>query len=112
MLNSQAISGITRDRIREGNWAQGALRQTIREHEQVFHAMEDSYLRERADDVRDLGRRILMHLQEESQDKIEFPDNTVLVGEDISASMLAEVPREKLAKIFLLLCWQKYHVKN
>jgi len=26
MLNSQAISGITRDRIREGNWAQGALR--------------------------------------------------------------------------------------
>jgi phosphotransferase system enzyme I (PtsP) len=99
MLNSQAISGITRDRIREGNWAQGALRQTIREHEQVFHEMEDSYLRERADDVRDLGNRILMHLQEESQDKIEFPDNTVLIGEDISASMLAEVPSEKLAGV-------------
>lgn len=99
MLNSQAISGITRDRIREGNWAPGALRQTIREHEQVFNEMEDSYLRERADDVRDLGRRILMHLQEDSPDKIEFPDNTVLVGEDISASMLAEVPRDKLAGV-------------
>ena len=59
MLNSQAISGVTRDRIREGNWAPGALRQTIQEHEQVFREMEDSYLRERADDVRDLGRRIL-----------------------------------------------------
>lgn len=99
MINSQAISGITRDRIREGNWAPGALRQTIREHEQVFHEMEDSYLRERADDVRDLGRRILMHLQEDSQDKREFPDNTVLVGEDISASMLAEVPSEKLSGV-------------
>lgn len=99
MLNSQAISGITRDRIREGNWAPGALRQTIQEHEQVFNEMEDSYLRERADDVRDLGRRILMHLQEDSPDKIEFPDNTVLVGEDISASMLAEVPRDKLAGV-------------
>ena len=99
MLNSQAISGITRDRIREGNWAPGALRQTIQEHEQVFNEMEDSYLRERADDVRDLGRRILMHLQEDSPDKIEFPDNAVLVGEDISASMLAEVPREKLAGV-------------
>lgn len=99
MLNSQAISGITQERIREGNWAPGALRQTIREHEQVFHEMEDSYLRERADDVRDLGRRILMHLQEESQNKIEFPDNAVLVGEDISASMLAEVPSEKLAGV-------------
>ena len=96
MLNSQAISGITRDRIREGNWAPGALRQTIQEHEKVFHEMEDSYLRERVDDVRDLGRRILKYLQDESPEKIEFPDNTVLVGEDISASMLAEVPREKL----------------
>ena len=96
MLNSQAISGITRDRITEGNWAPGALRQTIQEHEKVFHEMEDSYLRERADDVRDLGRRILKYLQDESPEEIEFPDNTVLVGEDISASMLAEVPREKL----------------
>ncbi len=99
MLNSQAISGITRDRIREGNWAPGALRQTIQEHEQVFHEMEDSYLRERADDVRDLGRRILMYLQEESQDKRDYPDNTVLVGEDISASMLAEIPSEKLVGV-------------
>ncbi len=96
MLNSQAISGTTRDRIREGNWAPGALRQTIQEHEKVFHEMEDSYLRERADDVRDLGHRILKYLQDESLEKIEFPENTVLVGEDISASMLAEVPREKL----------------
>ena len=96
MLNSQAISGITQDRIREGNWAPGALRQTIQEHEKVFHEMEDSYLRERADDVRDLGRRILKYLQDESPEEMEFPDNTVLVGEDISAAMLAEVPREKL----------------
>ena len=96
MLNSQAISGITRDRIREGNWAPGALRQTIKEHEKVFHEMEDSYLRERADDVRDLGRRILKYLQDESQDKIEYPENTILVGEDISASMLAEVPSKNL----------------
>ena len=96
MLNSQAISGITRERIREGNWAPGALKRTIQEHEKVFHEMEDSYLRERADDVRDLGRRILKYLQDESQEDIEFPDNTILVGEDISASMLAEVPSEKL----------------
>ena len=110
MLNSQAISGVTRDRIREGNWAAAALRQTIQEHEQVFHEMEDSYLRERADDVRDLGRRILMHLQEGSQEKIEFPENTVLVGEDISASMLAEIPREKLAGVISVRGSRTSHV--
>ena len=110
MLNSQAISGITRDRIGEGNWAPGALRQTIQEHEQVFREMEDSYLRERADDVRDLGRRILMHLQEESPDKIDYPENTVLVGEDISASMLAEIPSEKLAGVISVRGSRTSHV--
>lgn len=110
MLNSQGISGVTRDRIREGNWAPGALRQTIQEHEQVFLEMEDSYLRERADDVRDLGRRILMYLQEKSLDKIEYPDNTVLIGEDISASMLAEVPSEKLAGVISVRGSRTSHV--
>ena len=110
MLNSQGISGITRERIKKGNWAPGALRQTIQEHEQVFREMEDSYLRERADDVRDLGRRILMHLQNESPDKIDFPDNIVLIGEDISASMLAEVPREKLIGVISVRGSRTSHV--
>lgn len=110
MINSQGISGITRERIQKGNWAPGALRQTIQEHEQVFLEMEDSYLRERADDVRDLGRRILMHLQNESPDKIDFPDNTVLIGEDISASMLAEVPREKLIGVISVRGSRTSHV--
>ena len=110
MLNSQAISGITQDRIREGNWAPGALRQTIQEHEKVFREMEDSYLRERADDVRDLGRRILKCLQNESPEEIEFPENTVLVGEDISASMLAEVPSEKLIGVISVRGSRTSHV--
>ena len=110
MLNSQAISGITRDRIKEGNWAPGALRQTIQDHEKVFREMEDSYLRERADDVRDLGRRVLMYLQNDSTDKIEYPENTVLVGEDISASMLAEVPQEKLIGVISVRGSRTSHV--
>lgn len=110
MLNSQAISGITQERIRDGNWAPGALRQTIQEHEQVFLEMEDNYLRERADDVRDLGRRILKHLQEDTPEQIEFPDNTVLIGEDISASMLAEVPGEKLTGVISVRGSRTSHV--
>lgn len=48
--------------IEQGNWAPGALRRTIEEHAKVFDVMEDVYLRERASDIRDLGRQILMHL--------------------------------------------------
>jgi len=61
--------------------------------------MEDAYLRERAADVRDLGRRILMHLQNLDVRTVEYPPNTVLMGEEISAMQIAAVPRGSLAGV-------------
>ncbi|MEN8168212.1 MAG: phosphoenolpyruvate--protein phosphotransferase [Pseudomonadota bacterium] len=99
MLGSDSLIDNTVARIHRGNWAAGALRQTIEEHAKVFDAMEDVYLQERASDVRDLGRRILMHLQREPSGPVAYPDNTILVGEEVSAIQLAEVPLERLAGI-------------
>ena len=99
MLDSESFTGVTRGRIEAGNWAPGALRETIEEHEQVFNQMEDAYLRERVEDIRDLGRRVLMYLQQNKQESREFPLRTVLVGEEITASMLAEVPSQNLCGV-------------
>ncbi|MEN8179613.1 MAG: phosphoenolpyruvate--protein phosphotransferase [Pseudomonadota bacterium] len=99
MLGSDSLIGKTVERIYAGNWAAGSLRQTIQEHAKVFDSMEDVYLRERASDVRDLGRRILMHLQQERSEPVDYPENTILVGEEVSAMQLAEVPMERLAGI-------------
>ncbi len=49
-------------RIRSGNWAPAALRDTIAEHATVFEQAEDPYLRARAEDIRGIGRRILLRL--------------------------------------------------
>ena len=49
-------------RIRGGNWAPAALRDTIAEHARVFEQAEDPYLRARAEDIRGIGRRILLRL--------------------------------------------------
>jgi phosphotransferase system enzyme I (PtsP) len=99
MLDGDSLVGETIERIRQGNWAPGALRDTIAQHVQVFDAMADSYLRERASDIRDLGRRILTHMQSGRPVTPIAYQNTVLVGEDISASQLAEIPQENLAGI-------------
>ena len=99
MLQSSAIVEQTVRRIHDGNWVQGALRDTIHEHAQVFDGMEDPYLRERARDVRDLGRRVLMHLQNDIQTSREYPEHTVIAGEDLSALQLAEVPRDRLVGV-------------
>ena len=100
MLDGDSLVGDTLARIRNGNWAQGALRDTIHEHLRAFEAMEDAYLRERAEDVRDLGRRILTKLTTETPaEPRRFPANTILVGEEITAAMLAEVPIKRLAGV-------------
>ncbi len=110
MLDSDTFTGVTRSRIEAGNWAPGALRETIEEHEQVFNQMEDAYLRERVEDIRDLGRRVLMYLQQNKQDSGEFPSKTVLVGEEITASMLAEVPPQQLSGVISVRGSRTSHV--
>ena len=99
MLESDTLIDGTLSRIRGGNWAPGALRETISEHAKVFDNMDDAYLRERASDVRDLGRCILMHLQNQTAAPIQYAPQTILVGEEISAMQIADVPREKLVGI-------------
>ncbi len=99
MLSSDSLVGRTIALIQQGQWAQGALRTAVEEHARVFDKMEDIYLRERASDVRDLGRRILLHMQREVSTPRAYPDDTILVGEDVSPMQLAEVPVGRLVGI-------------
>ncbi len=99
MLDDNALAGDIKNKVRKGSWAQGALKQVIHEHMRRFEAMEDPYLRERGADVKDLGLRVLAYLQDLKAKKIHFPDDTILVGEEVTPGMLAEVPAEKLRAI-------------
>ncbi len=97
MLDDSAVAGEVIERIRGGICAAYAWSEVILEHERNFSSMEDAYLRERAADVRDLGRRVLTHLQESAEVSRTINDKIILVGEEITASMLGEVPEEQLA---------------
>ena len=82
--------------IKTGQWAQGALSQVMIEHIRHFERMEHSYLKERAVDVKDLGTRVLAYLQAASHEVKTYPSHTILVGEELTATSLGEIPREKL----------------
>jgi len=79
--------------------AQAALATVIKKHIFQFESMKDDYLRERASDFRDLGRRVLAELQSSQQEEIVYPRRTILVGDEITAAALAEVPEGQLAGI-------------
>ena len=99
LLNDGQLFAGAIERIRAGSWAPGALRATIAGHTAVFEAMEDPYLRAQAEDIRGLGRRVLMRLQASKIESVVYPENTVLVGEEVSIARLADVPIERLAAI-------------
>lgn len=97
ILDDSTIGAEVARLIKAGSWAQGALSKVMIEHIRHFEQMEHSYLRERAVDVKDLGTRVLSYLQESSQDRREYSERVILVGEELTASMLGEIPRDRLA---------------
>lgn len=99
MLDENALPAEIKALIREGNWAQGAVRIVIENHIALFSQMEDDYLRERVSDLKDLGRRILASLQEADASHRELTDESILIGEEISTAALVELPVDKIAAI-------------
>ena len=99
MLDDNALAGDIRREVQQGQWAQGALKRVIREHVGRFELMEDPYLRERGADVKDLGLRVLAYLQDIRDKKTTYPKNSVLVGEEVTPAMLANIPADRLCAI-------------
>ncbi|SHF86471.1 phosphotransferase system, enzyme I, PtsP [Microbulbifer donghaiensis] len=96
MLDDNSLAVEVCDRIRQQVSAPRAWAEVMLEHVRRFEAMSDSYFRDRAADVRDLGARVLMHLRQQQQSRRDYSENTILIGEELTAAVLAEVPREKL----------------
>ncbi len=94
-LGAEVTSEIHKEQIT----AQAALASVIKRHVSQFENMEDDYLRERASDFRDLGRRVLAQLQWSQREEIAYPDRTILIGEEVTAAALAEVPEGRLAGV-------------
>ncbi|MBX9705655.1 MAG: phosphoenolpyruvate--protein phosphotransferase [Gammaproteobacteria bacterium] len=99
MLDDHSLGDEIRLAIQTGLSAQTALRNVITHHEQHFAIMDDSYLRERSADIRSLGQRLLACLQEQQRTTRIYPAKTILIGEEVSATDLAEVPDDRLAGI-------------
>ncbi|TLU61465.1 phosphoenolpyruvate--protein phosphotransferase [Thalassotalea litorea] len=102
MLSSASIGDDIEANIDAGWDAQSALKLVIDRYVAQFEAVEDSYIRERAVDIRDLGNRVLLHLQDYQQKHVRLPDDLILVAQEVTASMLAEYQHKGLRAIISL----------
>ena len=92
ILNGRTLREDVLALIAEGHWAPWSLRKVIKRQIRKFEQMEDLYLRERASDLLDLGRRILTHLQNKKLVETKIPKDAIIIAEDLMPSMLAEIP--------------------
>ncbi len=77
--------------------AEKALQDTVDSFLAIFEAMDDEYMRERAADIRDVGRRILTNLKGYSTEGLMITDkDTIVVAHDLTPSDTAQLDREKV----------------
>ncbi len=102
LLNDPMLRSDLKAQIQKGDRADWALRQVVEAYSSRFARMSDSYLRERAQDVRELGQRLLFFLYntETEQRSIESP--VILVVRELTASILASIPKDKLLAVVSL----------
>lgn len=75
------------------------MKLVIERFAEQFALLSDGYLRERAGDLRALGQRLLFHLDDSARNVIQWPSRFVLVADELSAALLAEVPQDKLVGV-------------
>lgn len=76
--------------------ARSAIKRVAESYIKQFESMDDSYLKERAVEVRDVGQRLLHHLTKRKDEKQYFSEGVILVAEEVTISMLAMIPVNKL----------------
>ena len=102
LLDDRVLINEVISAIKLGQAAPSAWSTVILKHVRTFQKMDDPYLRERAADVNDLGVRVLEYLQAKDKDRAPMPRRIVLVGEDLSATALADIPVHRLVGIISL----------
>lgn len=102
LLDANSLGREVEKEIHQGWDAASSLKFVVERYATRFENMADSYMRERAVDIVDLSNRILNNMLKHEGDHfaaIPLDQPCILVAQEVSAPMLAEFPRERLAGI-------------
>ncbi|HDS8303266.1 phosphoenolpyruvate--protein phosphotransferase [Proteus mirabilis] len=93
----QKMTGV----VQQGYVAEWAVKVVIEKFSAQFSSLKDSYMRERASDLKALGQRLLFHLDDDLSTTNTWPDRFILVADELSANLLAELPEQQLAGVIV-----------
>lgn len=99
LLNDARLKRELFAQIDAGSVAEWAVKQVVEQFAAQFASLQDTYMRERASDLRALGQRLLFHLDDTTSGASQWPERFILVADELTATLLAEVPQDRLAGV-------------
>lgn len=94
LLGDPELLGAIESKIDDGWNAEAGLQETATMYIDMFEAMDNDYMKERAADIRDVSTRLLSHLL-----GVEIPDfsristDVIIVAEDLTPSLTAQLDK-------------------
>ena len=99
ILEDRSFIDRMQDEIKKGHGAPYALEKVVSEYIDAFERMDDAYLRERAADMEDIGRRLLANLLGEENHILHLKHSGILVARQILPSDMAALDHEQITGI-------------
>ena len=90
---NESVENIVRS---QGVNAEYAVATTGDNYAQMFSAMDDDYMRERAADVRDISERLLTILNGEDTGSVDADEPKIIVAEDLAPSETVQLDKDKI----------------
>lgn len=112
ILNDEEFIDEITDKIRQDLvTADNALDQIVTWYVSKFSRMSDDYLRERAADIHDTGRRILSNLLGiEPINMRILPEDSIVVAEELTPTQTAQLPKNKVIGLCVQVGGKTSHV--
>lgn len=110
ILDDPALLDMATSAINKGKSAAFAWQQTYREQAEQLAKLNNELLAQRANDVRDVGMRVLRILTGVEATEMKYPHNTILIAEDLTPSDMAHLDRERVVGFCTLAGGATSHV--
>jgi len=99
MLEDPEMVGLARKGVIAGKSAAFAWRAAFTSHAELLQGLDNPLLRARAVDIRDVGRRVLSLLAGVRQDRIETPEKSILIAQELTPSEVSSLDPGKVLGI-------------
>lgn len=96
ILQDPDLLDIASSAIEKGNSAPFAWRGAFQTYADRLSGLKNEILAGRANDVRDVGQRVLEELTGQRREQPEIPENTILIAEDLTPSDTATLDRSRV----------------